>query len=103
MKYIAFILSLLIFSMSVSPCSDWYTCDDNQTTELSPQHDHSQDTTDHCTPFCICSCCGVSFTIAKLKITPKDFSTPIFSPNFYYNSNHSFDYFGNVWQPPKYC
>lgn len=88
--------------MSVMPCSDGHTCDaDGQ--EISLEHDHSEDEKDHCSPFCVCPCCGININLT-LRITAD-------KPNLLLNSNSQFNYSNlysfsfnqAVWHPPTFC
>lgn len=101
MKYIALLLSFIIFSLSVQPCSDGQTCEE-ENNALTQQHEHSQDEEDHCTPFCICNCCGMSMTVSKLKFISTQNTIPTFSWNFYFAFDYSHLHLKNVWQPPRF-
>ena len=110
MKYFSSILALYMMALFVTPCADKFDAEvyhnHEHTTETSHHHhdrDHS-DTTDLCTPFCICGCCGaisgivLQESLSDLgKLIDLDLSTfvtyykPVFIPR----------YFGEIWQPPK--
>jgi len=48
MKYLAFLMTFIILSLSVIPCTDGAgTC------SYEHGHEHSQDEQDDCTPFCV--------------------------------------------------
>lgn len=93
----------------IMPCADMYAKDiiniKEYSTKITHQdsHEHNQ-TQDLCTPFCLCSCCGMVsgaillwnvFDIGKAKTfdlsKPKIFFKSVFIPH----------YFGEIWQPPK--
>lgn len=76
-------------------------------TAVSTASDHSdhEDEEEGCTPFCSCICCGHILTpnIAEQKPTliPTD---PTKKQTFFYkNISLAADFFGNIWQPPKWC
>lgn len=87
------------------PCTDAVTCEKDTHSEQasSHQHDHREDETDSCSPFCVCSCCGVSgviFSSPKLFFEKiKKVNTPVLVST--YNSEFSSSYFYSFWQPPK--
>lgn len=93
----------------IMPCADMYEKDNflnhNHSEELTLQgsHDH-QETTDMCSPFCLCGCCGVVsgvvlqwniFDIGKAK------TFDLSKPKMYYKTIFIPRYFGEIWQPPK--
>ena len=102
MKYILLILSVLILTMALMPCSDGHTCDETAQ-EISLEHDHSEDEKDHCSPFCVCSCCGMKINFQS--------DVTIFKPTTYLNSTYQFSYSflysfsfnQTVWHPPTFC
>jgi len=57
-NYVSTILALLILAMVLMPCSDGHTCDE-ESQKISLVHNHSEDEKDHCSPFCVCLCCGM--------------------------------------------
>jgi len=83
------------------PCIDDHSVHVGQNIEISTQtSDSHQNDTDHCSPFCTCTCCAspVAFLNNELNID----SFPITQEHqFEYNSsNSSSEHFG-IWQPPK--
>jgi len=100
MKITAFILAIFIFALSVAPCSDGHTCDEESSTELSGGHDHSKDEKDHCTLFCACACCGSIFTMEELPFVEEKNIIKGFVYNFWYTSLYSFSFINAVWHPP---
>ncbi|PPL04806.1 hypothetical protein SAMN05444682_101600 [Parapedobacter indicus] len=115
MKFFSSILAMYMMVLFVTPCDDNFEEDvfhgHEHTTEASHNHhDHSHDdhdhsdTTDMCTPFCVCGCCGAISGIVLQEslsdigeVIDFDLSTfityykPVFIPR----------YFGEIWQPPK--
>lgn len=71
-------------------------------TEISQNHsdENSTEHEDHCTPFCICACCG---TIVFVNFDSEEDNNSIdlsSTYEFYYPSNYSFTYNDGVWHPP---
>ena len=101
MKIIAFILSIIFFSLAIIPCSDGMTCDDDHTTGQH-DHDHSEDEGDGCSPLCFCVCCGTVYVMPDFK----DFELTItqiidvFSSSFSYRQGYSFSFTQSTWHPP---
>ncbi|SFX61730.1 hypothetical protein SAMN04487930_106175 [Cytophaga hutchinsonii ATCC 33406] len=87
------------------PCPDAITCQEMKSNNSysDKNHDHSEDETDLCSPFCVCSCCGCSgFLLTIAKIYFKDevkINTPFFV--FFYRSEFISSYYYSFWQPPK--
>ncbi|MBC7390494.1 MAG: hypothetical protein H7329_14865 [Opitutaceae bacterium] len=102
MRLAAIILSFIIVFLSVMPCTDRITCE--QESESIAHHDHSDDQTDTCSPFCICACCGSislempfienPFRLERQEMMVSKQDVPN-NPNF--TSSHFF----SIWQPPK--
>jgi hypothetical protein len=73
------------------------------TVEQSSTTDHSdhEGDTEHCSPFCMCACCGQSITnifyptaLNNLTLIPsQDF--PV------YNASFVSEVYLSIWQPPK--
>lgn len=104
MKLIAFVLSLILFTMVALPCTDsMFTCtNENNTVELHQTHqEHSHETHDECTPLCTCNCCGTSITI-PLLITFKERTIKIYDTNrFFYTYNYHYKFAKGLWHPPN--
>jgi len=102
MKYISLILSVLILTMAVMPCSDRHTCDE-ESQEISLGHDHSEDEKDHCSPFCVCSCCGMKVIFKSSIIACKPNTKLNSSYQFDYSFLYSFSFKKAIWHPPTFC
>ena len=100
MKIIAFILSLLIFGQAMTPCSDGITCGEEHVTNT---HDHSQDEGDHCTPFCTCTCCGMTIMMPLTEAHVFNAKEVHFSYQFFFQFDYNFDDYYRVWHPPAAC
>ncbi len=84
--------------MAFWPCSDQETCD-GHSIEHSTDHQPT-DHEDHCSPFCVCPCCGVS-----VVFTPAyEQSATIFvlNPDTHsqYELSYTFSYKERVFHPP---
>jgi len=72
-------------------------------TEISAsehEHNHSEHK-DHCTPFCVCACCGTMIAIPTIHAV--SFTKEIQTANafqFHYTFNYSFDFSKGIWHPP---
>lgn len=103
MKVITMILSLVIFVLSIKPCSEENNTEDKHQDEISINHNHLNECDDSCPITCVCNCCGMSIAYLfienfnlelDIKIPTLDFSS--------YQSNYYFDYHFNIWQPPQF-
>lgn len=100
MKVIAYILALTVLGLTVYPCSDGLTCDEETETT---SHNHSEDENDNCSPFCFCACCGSTYMENKVKVIEPNMEQINFAFNFHYSFHYSFSYQLTVWHPPAYC
>ena len=103
MKIFTLIFSLYLLGLSCLPCGDKEECTVKAGTTISApiNHDKHNQETEHCTPFCTCSCCAASIAFQSMtsyKIPKKIFPTtkyPVYNISF--SSQVSF----SIWQPPK--
>lgn len=104
MKIFIFIFSFYLIVLAIVPCNDKDNCryqdKEHSLYKVTDHSDHDSDT-EHCSPFCICACCGHSInnifyasTIYSLKPVVEEIF-PI-----YYTSFFSEVYL-SIWQPPK--
>jgi hypothetical protein len=94
----AFYVLVLVFA----PCVDGdFSIDPNPRPVISsaavPIH---QDQHDCCSPFCSCSCCGVSFEVLKSFFISRDFSL-YGSLTFFFDSRFQSRSDFTIWEPPK--
>ncbi|GAL85930.1 hypothetical protein MYP_3159 [Sporocytophaga myxococcoides] len=90
--------------LSLMPCLDSFTCEGGKASvTISGNHDHSKDEGDLCSPFCICSCCGVSFLGINIPVFFNNQSLKVMEPlgNVPYYSVFNSYYYHSFWQPPK--
>lgn len=105
MRFITFILSIYVLALSVVSCADDIEShSDGNKVEVSvsqDEHNHSENCTDFCSPFCTCACCGTVITlVSNLNV----FETNLISlPKylFHYSFEYSFNYNIGVWRPPN--
>ncbi len=106
MKFFCFIFSIFLLILSVLPCNESVECYDISKTIISQTDSHNNHTheTDQCTPFCICTCCGVyffqiqtPFLSSKENVVVLDNEKLKTVYSFFYKQNIS----SKIWQPPK--
>ena len=111
MRILAFIFAILFFGISTLPCTDNEDATTEvaeghvHTTDVAGDHDHSdhEDHSDGCSPFCICSCCGVAITMPPLSDSQyTEFSDEI-EHSAVWLGDVSFAHLTSVWQPPASC
>ncbi|MGO4772143.1 DUF6660 family protein [Flavobacterium sp. W22_SRS_FK3] len=107
MKFIWFLFSIYLVSLSLMPCNDIDNCSSLAKTELHknhPQDQKSDSQNDQCTPLCSCACCGThgfQFQNHFFK-KEKDFNF-VDAKNLidFYVYNHYKTIYLGIWQPPK--
>ncbi|HMV08088.1 MAG TPA: hypothetical protein PK325_01335 [Cyclobacteriaceae bacterium] len=103
MKIRALVFTLYLLALALYPCSDAETCADDSDSRAKVElasHDHSQDESDQCTPFCICACCS-----ATIRLTVSE----VLLPATFHNTTHTIPYAEGhllsnihaIWQPPR--
>lgn len=105
-KIIAFIFSLYILLLSGMPCTDAQDCNLPTTTQVSAtqSHDNHQHESEHCPPFCHCSCCSVAVSkLPTFALVYKKLPLANQLKFSFYHSHHLTGFLEAVWQPPKYC
>ncbi len=107
MKLFCFIFYIYLVFLSVLPCSDREECAKNnkieQTVFAANHHQYSHQA-EQCTPFCICSCCGVNgfeLQTPLFKFTEKKGFINKEKQNSIYAFVYSNEFTSNIWQPPK--
>ena len=103
-KIINFILSLYLIFLSCIPCADTkeeisiHSSQENVANHEKHSHDTS---TDGCSPFCVCNCCGHQ-VLNYQPIIAYNFSIQLQELKI---SNYKSDFIsffsGSIWQPPK--
>ncbi|MCB0676845.1 MAG: hypothetical protein KDC30_09175 [Saprospiraceae bacterium] len=111
MNWISAILSVYLLALALLPCADEAGCDasiDFARAALEATggeaHDHGSGCADHCSPFCLCSCCQLTIRVPgkPLLYTPPTRpgipDPPIFEP-----LSQGLTVVNNIWQPPRSC
>ena len=96
MKLLALIFSFLTLTLSTVPCFDSL----NEITDtFQTEENHSDHSEDGCTPFCACSCCGITIAFGILVFDYEIFNTYV-NHAFKYKTNYKQDYITSIWHPP---
>jgi len=103
-KLFTLIFSFYLLALAVLPCSDKEDCKymgSEQTTFSTTDHsDHEQDT-EHCSPFCMCACCGQTCGFIYYQ-TDLGLNFPTTSQKIVvYQSSFVSEVSFSIWQPPK--
>jgi hypothetical protein len=86
------------------PCSDKddsnYMSADQSTFATTDHSDHDNDT-ENCSPFCMCACCGQSFS-SPFSHYSLSLHVPVSLEKFpVYNASFVSEVYLSIWQPPK--
>ena len=105
MKLLSYILGLGILILSCITCEDLPEFNDpgleiiSATNIKKPCTESAQD---HCSPLCVCACCGQPLINLFFKDAPLlDKRIAVSKKNFEYKNTFVSDYFQSIWQPPK--
>ena len=102
MKFLAFIMAILVLALSVMPCADTNAMIGShaktELTQASPQQ-HNQ-SSDVCSPFCHCSCCA-GFTITHFTSSFTIIPVPVNKQLNSFLPSEVIDITLPVWQPPQ--
>lgn len=110
MKLFSFILSIYIFCLAIMPCSDFHIVLNESEYSVAYQedhesHDHDQNKDEHCSPFCICTCCHtpMNFEFGQKDVVSSIPYTQVSTDDntFMYYDSPSSSYLNTIWQPPK--
>jgi len=104
MKFLIYLLSLCILSLSCITCEDIAALENGQIEISSTTIEKSKHTAnqDNCTPLCNCNCCGQPLVI-NLSNSSFTFLNKLISNSqlTHYDNQLVSDYSKNIWQPPK--
>jgi hypothetical protein len=87
------------------PCSDNDDCKYEHKEKTSnfattDHSDHDSDT-ENCSPFCMCACCGQSFSNSFVNFS-LSLNSPVSLEKFpIYNASFVSEVYLSIWQPPK--
>jgi len=103
-QLVGIIFICYIIVLSCIFCSDGQTCAVINTTNVSAiasAHDDHTNDTEHCSPFCICACCGQTVTSTlNLPAVNSNLQGGISLFNVY-TQNFPAEVSLSVWHPPK--
>ncbi len=104
MKWLIYILSTIILSLNAVPCSDIKVNSLHEIVASGHDDNHSlPDHKDHCSPFCICDCCGTNVMVQLEFDFFRDNKTEIFSAfQKPYSDLYSPIFQNKILQPPRY-
>lgn len=102
MKHLAFILSIYIFALNLTPCADYVVSDNDVKTEISQamDNDHQHQDSDLCSPFCICQCCHISATYLHFADLTLDITLISTQDSLHLNGTEK-DFTTSILQPPR--
>jgi hypothetical protein len=107
MRTVSFLAIAYMFLMLAWPCQDVFAVREGIKSIESPslsRLEPCEDGEEFCSPFCICSCCGLAVTYHTAPITvspdPIDKATDLIDLN--YGTLWLRTYSRSVWQPPKH-
>ncbi|WP_269225441.1 DUF6660 family protein [Flavobacterium eburneipallidum] len=97
------IFSIYLIVLSCMPCADTEASNLSYSSQkiTSNTDKHSHDTTDACSPFCICNCCGSPVFVYYTHYNFSSFRNTIDTKVSEYPSLLTSSYFGSIWQPPQ--
>ncbi len=99
------IFAFYIIGLSILPCCDNAECDAIVQTQITQtqNHENHNHESEHCTPFCHCSCCGQQITFStEFSSIPKLEKPSLIEASISIYDQHSIsNYVANIWQPPK--
>jgi hypothetical protein len=86
--------------MACLPCVDAFVDADHSHIETNTDHGHESDHDDLCTPFCVCACCGIFFTVSDLEMDTGLLIISQYAYTLHYSFDYSNEFFKPVWHPP---
>lgn len=101
MKNLSILLAFYILALTAVPCADDFISSSVEHPSKSAScNDSHHNTFDHCSPFCICNCCGtyVIHEADAMIITGIPYIHRDYLP---YLPVHLSDPVFHIWQPPK--
>lgn len=106
MKILSFLFSIYLIVLSCLPCADLgagSAVHSSQEISLIADHHSHEKSSDACSPFCICNCCGCQgFTYNAIYVYNFISVKKIINKkNPEYKSLLSSNFYGSIWQPPQ--
>jgi hypothetical protein len=103
-KVLTLLFSFYLLALAVMPCSDKDDCkypSGEQTTFATTDHSDHDNDTENCSPFCMCACCGQSFS-SPFSHYSLSLHVPVSLEKFpVYNASFVSEVYLSIWQPPK--
>lgn len=103
LKFFNYIFSLYILCLSVLPCADRAECNvfEKDKAVSSTEHSDHNLEDEQCSPFCICSCCGVTMNMPKVLACIAPHSLAPTELNSFLPNPSIEEITSAIWQPPK--
>ena len=105
-KIIALIFSIYLLILPCVACAETDTCNDDLQSSVTQTGNHPEPgkEKEDCGSFCTCSCCVhiVSVNFQLYKISAEKLLDRNRLRLFYDDISLPSNYFGNIWQPPKF-
>ncbi|TAF32059.1 MAG: hypothetical protein EAZ67_10715 [Cytophagales bacterium] len=107
MNISSLLFALYLFTLGLFPCADRVECDDfaKQEAMQSSNHADHEHTSEMCSPFCACACCGIDLGFGQkisLVTEPVYYFSISDMRNFFYISHIPSSSLSEIWQPPKF-
>ena len=101
MRFFAIIFSIYLLATSCFPCSEAEADNiDCKKTDRKNSDSHKQESSDICSPLCVCGCCtGTTFEITE-NSCEINFHKEITLKGFYFQTEPDSP-LSSIWQPPK--
>ncbi len=103
-KVLTLIFSFYLLALSVMPCSDKDDCkyqSTGQSTFATTDHSSHDSDTEHCSPFCMCACCGQSCSFTHFQADLSQYFPTVAQKVSIYKAFFSSEVSFSIWQPPK--
>ncbi|MBW7855551.1 MAG: hypothetical protein OZ913_00705 [Ignavibacteriaceae bacterium] len=104
MKFLISIFCFYFLALTALPCVDNNECgysDRTQSTPVSSDYVNHEQEAEHCSPFCVCVCCGQTWGFTQLQIDLGSYH-PIPTGKISLKSiSYLLEIPFSIWQPPK--
>lgn len=103
MKCFCFILAIYMLLLGCLPCGDANDCTLDTSVAATASHNgpNHDDDKEHCSPFCVCTCCAVPI----VQLQTSSFAAAVFADTTFKciacNEDFSSQHLHNIWQPPR--
>ncbi|MBK7810010.1 MAG: hypothetical protein IPI50_02040 [Saprospiraceae bacterium] len=104
MKGFSIIFSFYLFALAILPCRDSDDCNyqgSEQSIVDTKHHSEQESHSDHCSPLCVCACCGQTTIICFYPTAFYNPPTLIKQGDPIYNASFFLEVYLPIWQPPK--